>query len=91
MGKLEGQIAVVTGGNSGIGRAAAEALVVEGARGASIILNASIVASKGRKSPGGMGCKGAVFCRETFSQLAGGSRIFDDFSHRLGVRDHYDM
>src|SRR5262252_8346770 len=31
MGKLEGKIAVVTGGNSGIGLAAAEALVVEGA------------------------------------------------------------
>jgi hypothetical protein len=23
--------------------------------------------------------------------LAGGCRIFDDFSHRLGMRDHYDM
>jgi NAD(P)-dependent dehydrogenase (short-subunit alcohol dehydrogenase family) len=32
MGKLEGKIAVVTGGNSGIGLAAAEALVVEGAQ-----------------------------------------------------------
>ena len=31
MGKLEGKIAVVTGGNSGIGLATAEALVVEGA------------------------------------------------------------
>jgi hypothetical protein len=31
MGKLEGKIAVVTGGNSGIGLAAGEALVVEGA------------------------------------------------------------
>jgi len=31
MGKLDGKIAVVTGGNSGIGLAAAEALVVEGA------------------------------------------------------------
>jgi len=31
MGKLEGKIAVVTGGNSGIGFAAAEAFVVEGA------------------------------------------------------------
>jgi NAD(P)-dependent dehydrogenase (short-subunit alcohol dehydrogenase family) len=31
MGKLEGKIAVVTGGNSGIGLAAAEALVAEGA------------------------------------------------------------
>jgi len=31
MRKLEGKIAVVTGGNSGIGLAAAEALVVEGA------------------------------------------------------------
>jgi len=31
MGKLEGKIAVVTGGNSGIGLAAAEAFVVEGA------------------------------------------------------------
>jgi|SRR5215831_1100389 len=31
MGKLEGKIAVVTGGNSGIGLATAEAFVVEGA------------------------------------------------------------
>jgi NAD(P)-dependent dehydrogenase (short-subunit alcohol dehydrogenase family) len=31
MGKLEGKIAVITGGNSGIGLATAEALVVEGA------------------------------------------------------------
>ena len=33
MGKLEGKITVVTGGNSGIGLAAAEALVAEGAHG----------------------------------------------------------
>ena len=31
MGKLEGKIAVVTGGNSGIGLATAEAFVDEGA------------------------------------------------------------
>ena len=31
MGKLEGQIAVVTGGNSGIGLATAKRLVAEGA------------------------------------------------------------
>jgi len=31
MRKLEGKIAVVTGGNSGIGLVAVEALVVEGA------------------------------------------------------------
>jgi len=32
-----------------------------------------------------------LFCQETFTQLAGGCSIFDDFSHRLGVRDHHDM
>jgi hypothetical protein len=32
-----------------------------------------------------------LFCRKTFSHLAGGCRIFDDFSHCVGVRDHHDM
>src|SRR2546425_391780 len=44
MGKLDGKIALITGGNGGIGLATAQQFVTEGA---SIILNASIVASKG--------------------------------------------
>ena len=28
---------------------------------------------------------------ETFSELAGGCRILDDFGQRIGVRDHHDM
>src|SRR5438552_1387758 len=46
MGKLDGRIALVTGGNSGIGLATAKQFVNEGAY-VFIILNASIVASKG--------------------------------------------
>jgi NAD(P)-dependent dehydrogenase (short-subunit alcohol dehydrogenase family) len=50
--KLEGKVAVITGGNSGIGLAAAQRFVAEGAYvfisgRSSVILNASIFASTG--------------------------------------------
>ena len=36
-------------------------------------------------------CLEIHFCRKTILALAGGRRVFDDLSHRIGMRDHHDM
>ena len=45
-GRLEGKVAVITGGTSGIGEAAVRRFVAEGARGRTIINNSSIAAHR---------------------------------------------
>lgn len=86
MGKLNGQVAVVTGASNGIGRAIAERLAADGA---SVVVNYSRSAGKAKSVVAGIEAKGgkAVVIQADMSLVAEARRLVKEAVAKFGRLD----
>lgn len=86
MGKLNGQVAVVTGASNGIGRAIAERLAADGA---SVVVNYSRSADKAQSVVAGIEAKGgkAVVIQADMSLVAEARRLVKEAVAKFGRLD----